>query len=333
MISLLVLIVGVLAVSAVCSMVEAAILSLSLMRARVLYEEKRRFSQDVLAVKEDIHTAVATIVILNNAVNIIGSIFVGHRIARYFGSEWLGIFSAVLTFAIIVLSEIMPKTIGEHHKIPVSLASAKALRFLMWIFRPFIAVIIFIIKPLRASSGRPRITEKEIKAMLRMGRDMGTIELDEETLINRVFKLNDLRASQMMKPIEKICVLPAHKNLHDAKESIMQAPYSRIAVYDGDNTHNIVGICQHRILLREIANDNYASTVKEFMHRPIFVNENERADNLLEKFRLYHQHLFIVRDRFNKNIGIVTMEDVLEELFGEIYDEKDVSPVRDKRET
>ena len=116
------------------------------MRARVLYEEKRRFSQDVLAVKEDIHTAVATIVILNNAVNIIGSIFVGHRIARYFGSEWLGIFSAVLTFAIIVLSEIMPKTIGEQHKVSVSLASAKVLRLLMWFFRPFIAVIIFIIK-------------------------------------------------------------------------------------------------------------------------------------------------------------------------------------------
>jgi len=309
-------------------MVEAAVLSIPLMRVRVLYEEKRRFSQDLLLIKEDIHTAVATIVILNNAINIIGSIFVGHRVAGYFGSEWLGIFSAVLTFAIIILSEIMPKTIGESNKVPVSLWSAKSLRFLMWIFRPFITVVIFVIKPLRKASGKPTVTEKEIKAMLRLGRDIGTIELDEETLINRVFKLNDLRASQMMKPIEKICAFPADKTLREAKDEIINAPYSRLAVYEGNNVQNIIGVCQHRKLLREIANDNYDVKIKDCMVRPIFVSENERADNLLDKFRLFNQHLFIVRDSLNKNIGIVTMEDVLEELFGEIYDEKDVRPGR-----
>ena len=325
MVSIIGLVVLVLVASGMCSMVEAAILSLPLMRARVLYEEKRRFSADVLAIKENIHIAVATVVILNNAVNIIGSIFVGQKVADYFGVQWLGIFSAVLTFAIIVLSEIIPKTIGEHHKVSVSLASAKALRFFMMIFRPFITVIIFITKPLRSGKGGQRITEKEIKAMLRLGRSMGTIELDEETLINRVFKLNDLRAHQMMRPIDKICAFAAEKTLAEAKEGILGAPYSRLAVYAGNDVHNIVGICQQRVLLREIANDNYSAQIKDFMGRPIFVNENEHADNLLEKFRFYHQHLFIVRDRHNKNIGIITMEDVLEELFGEIYDEKDVS--------
>ncbi|MBU1863668.1 MAG: hemolysin family protein [Candidatus Omnitrophica bacterium] len=317
------LVVAVLLASGLCSMVEAAILSLPLMRAKVLLEEKRRFAQDVMAIKEDIHTAVATIVILNNAINIMGAIFVGQRVSSYFGSEWLGIFSAVLTFAIIVLSEIIPKTIGEHHKITVSLTSARTLRLVMWFFRPFIAIIILITKPFRPLSKRPYITEKEIQAMLHLGRDMGTIEVDEVTLINRVFKLNDLQAQQMMKPIDKICALPAGKTLGEAKADIISAPYSRLAVYEDDKERNIIGICQHRILLREIANDNYNAQIKEFMQKPIFVNGNERADNLLEKFRLYHQHLFIVRDQYNTNIGIITMEDVLEELFGEIYDEKD----------
>jgi CBS domain containing-hemolysin-like protein len=309
--------------SALCSMMEAAILSLSMTRARILLEEKKKFAADVVAIKEDIHTAVATIVILNNAINIIGAIFVGNQVEKLFGIEWLAIFSAVMTFAIIVLSEIIPKTIGEQHKIGVSFAGAKILRALMWFFRPFIRVVIFLSKPIMHKTNRPQITEREIKAMLRIGRSIGTIEVDEETLINRVFKLNDLRAFHMMKPIDRIFALPADKTLLEVKDQILEAPYSRIAVYAKDNIEQIVGICQHRVLLHEIAIDNYSARVGEFIRTPIFVHEHERADNLLEKFRFYNQHLFIVKDKNEKNIGIITMEDVLEELFGEIYDEKD----------
>lgn len=330
MVSIVILVFCVLVTSGLCSMVEAAVLSLPLTRARIMFEEKRHGAKDVLFIKEDIHTAVATIVILNNAINIVGSIFVGQRVANVFGIEWLGIFSAVLTFGIIVLSEIIPKTIGEHHKVGISLASAKILRIVMFIFRPFIMVIIFLTTPFRSASSRPKITEQEIKAMLRIGRDMGTIEVDEETLINRVFKLNDLRAHQMMKPLERACGLPAEKTLREVKVDVINAPFSRLTVYEKNDPHKIIGICQHRILLREIANDHYDVKVRDFMRRPIFVNENERADNLLEKFRFYNQHLFVVRDRYNKNIGIISMEDVLEELFGEIYDEKDVHPGREK---
>ena len=323
MIQVMLLIVFVLVSSGLCSMVEAAVLSLPLMRARVLADEKKHGAKDLLIVKEDIHTAIAAIVILNNAINIIGSIFVGQRVSAVFGSQWLGLFSAVLTFCIIVLSEIIPKTIGEHHKIKVSLFFSMPLRCLMGFFRPFIAVIIFVTKPVRKANDRPTVTEKEIKSMLKLGRDIGTIEVDEETLINRVFKLNDLRASQMMKPVEQIWGLKESKTLHEARGEILQAPFSRLAVFSGEDRQNISGVCQHRVLLREIAHDNFDAKVKEFMLPPIFVNENERADNLLEKFRMYNQHLFFVRDRYNKLIGIITMEDVLEELFGEIYDEKD----------
>jgi CBS domain containing-hemolysin-like protein len=329
MIPIVLSVILVIVLSAICSMVEAAILSLSIMRARILQEEKKRFAEDVLWIKEEIHTAVATIVILNNTVNIAGAIFVGNMVAHHFGSEWLGIFSAVMTFGIIVLSEIVPKTFGEHHKVAVSFLAAKPLRACMWFFRPFIRLIIYLTQPLLQGSHRPQITEREIKSMLRIGRSIGTIEVDEETLINRVFKLNDVRASQMMKPIEKIFALEAHKTLKEAHTEILGAPYSRIAVYEKD-AQNIVGICQHRVLLQEIAADNHAARVRDFMRKPIFVNENERADNLLEKFRFYNQHLFIVKDRFKKNIGLVTMEDVLEELFGEIYDEKDLGHHRKK---
>ena len=320
---LIIVVISVLLASGMCSMTEAAILSLPLIRARILYEKKREGSTDLLYIKENIHSAVATIVILNNAINIIGAVFVGQMVSRIFGNEFLGIFSAVLTFAIIVISEVIPKTIGEHHKAGISLATARALRVLMWFFKPAVAMIRMLVKPFSAKKARPWITEEEIKMLLRLGRAAGTVEVDEETLINRVFKLNDLTAKQMMKPIGNIYAMEGDRRLEEEKNKIINSPYSRIAVYER-SFPNIIGICQQRVLLKEMANDNHTARIRDFMTRPIFINENEKADGLLDKFRSYHQHLFIVKDARENNIGILTMEDTLEELFGEIYDETDI---------
>ena len=321
MVSLIILFIIVLFLSGICSMVEAAILSLPLVKARILFEQQRKGSQTLLFIKENIHLAVATIVILNNAINIIGSIFVGQMVTRLFGSHWLGIASAVITFAIIIISEVIPKTIGEHYKAAVSLISARPLKWLVWLLSPFVRILVLVANPFKKSN-LPRVTEEEIKIMLKLGRAAGTVEMDEEALCNRVFRLNDLTASQMMKPIENIYALEADKSLSELKEAVINSPYSRIAVYQGDISR-IIGICQQRSLLREVARDNYEAKVRDFISRPIFVGENEKADGLLEKFQIYHQHLFIVQDSRKQNIGILTMEDVLEEPFGEIYDEKD----------
>lgn len=322
MIRLVILVLGLLLASGLCSMIEAAILSLPLIRARILLDQKRKGAKALLIIKEDIHTAIATIVVINNSINIIGSIFVGREALRLFGNEWLAISSAVLTFLIIVISEVIPKTIGEHYKVTISLSSAKALRGVIWIFKPFIFLLVLLTNLFRKKSVAPKVTEEEIKAMLKLGRDAGTVEMDEEKLCNQVFKLNDVRASHIMRPIEKIYALPADSKLGEVRDQILDSPYSRIAVYDKDIS-KIIGICQQRVLLREIAKDNDDAKVRAFMSMPIFVNENEKADELLSKFQAHHQHLFIVQDRGKKNIGIVSMEDVLEELFGEIYDEKD----------
>lgn len=304
-------------------MSEAAILSLPLVRARVLHEQKRRNSKDLLHIKENITHTIASIVIVNNAINIVGSIFVGQQIAARFGNQWLGVASTVLTFSIIVVSEIIPKTIGERYKAPLSLFFAKPLRWLVWMFHPLVVLIMQATKPFVQEQKLPRVTEEEIKMMLKLGRDEGTVEMDEEVLCNRVFKLNDVRAIQIMRPMNQIYALPADKTLADVKGDIINSRFSRIAVYDKDPL-DIVGTVQHRILLREIAKDNYQANVRDFMTDPIFVNWFTKADALLEKFQAYHQHLFIVQDSKGKDVGLVTMEDVLEELFGEIYDEKDV---------
>ncbi len=326
MIGLFVLILSVVIASGVCSMTEAAILSLSHIRARILHEEKRRNSEALLYLKENISVTVASIVVLNNAINIMGSVFVGHQVTTKFGNQWLGLASTALTFTIIVVSEIIPKTIGERYKIPLSLMVAPSLKVVVLIFRPLVRAIIILAKPFMQMRKKPRVTEEEIKMMLKLGRVEGTVEMDEEQLCNRVFKLNDLRAAQIMKPFDQIFALPADKTLRELKDEIINTPYSRIAVFEKD-PKDFIGIAQQRILLREIAKDNYDARLRDFMSKPIFVHQLTKADTLLEKFQLYHQHLFIVQDNVGQDIGIVTMEDVLEELFGEIYDEKD-SPRR-----
>ena len=324
MLLLALLIAGILAASGICSMTEAAILSLPFIRARIMYEKKQKGSRDLIFIKENIHSAIATIVILNNAVNIMGAVFVGQRIAKLFGNQFLGIFSAALTFAIIIMAEVIPKTIGEHYKASVSLASAKALRIFMWFLSPLVKSMGLLMRPFRQKAKHPWVTEEEIKILLRLGRAAGTVEVDEEALINRVFKLNDLDAHQIMKPIDNIYALDGNKTILEERSLIVDSPYSRIAVYDKNPSH-IVGISQQRLLLKEIAGGSNNVQIKNFISKPVFVNEDEKADSLLEKFRSYHQHLFIVRNKQKKNIGIITMEDVLEELFGEIYDEKDIS--------
>ncbi len=324
--ALFLLVIGVISASAVLSMIEAALLSLPLLKARMLYEQERQNAKFLLFLKENIHVTIACIVVVNNAVNIAGSIFIGQKVTSLFGNQWLGIAAFLLTLLVILFGEVVPKTIGERHKIGVALFFARPVRILVWLLSPIVKLLLQFERPLKKHfhSRLPKVTEQEIKIMLRLGRDEGTVEMDEEMLCNRVFRLNDLRAFQMMKPFDQIYALPAEKTLAELKDNIIGSRYSRIAVYDKD-PHDIVGIVQQRILLREIAKDNYTAKVKDFMVSPIFVNHLMKADALLEKFQAYHQHLFIVQDSSGKDIGLITMEDVLEELFGEIYDEKDIS--------
>lgn len=263
--------------------------------------------------------------IVSNGVSIFGSIYVGQKVTELFGDEWLGVAAGILTFFIIIIGELIPKVIGERYKVPLSLFFAKPVRVLVWCLRPLVELILQIEKPLtkRYHQHILRVTEEEIKMMLMLGRDAGTVEMDEELLCNRVFRLNDLKALQMMKPINQIFALPANQSLSQLKETIANSPYSRIAVYDKDPS-DIVGTVQQSVLLREIVKGNEQVMIKDLMKKPIFIPHMTKADALLEKFLAYNQHLFIVQDDTGKDVGIVTMEDVLEELFGEIYDEKDI---------
>jgi CBS domain containing-hemolysin-like protein len=309
--------------SFVCSMTEAAVLSIPLLRVRIMVEQRRAGAKDLLYLKDNIALAIASIVIINNTITIVGSMFIGEQISTLYGSNWLGLSSAVLTFLIVILGDVIPKAIGERFKNPVALWVAKPVRWLTELLQPLVKASTGVLKWFGPEPKISRVTEEEIKMMLKIGRDTGTVETDEADLCNRVFRLKDIRAANIMKPLREAFMLPANKTLSEVKEKVISSPYNRIVVYDQNATH-IVGIVQHRMLLRELAKGNDKVKISKIMLKPIFVNHMMKLDALMEKFQTFHQHLFIVRDNLGKNIGLVSMEDVLEELFGEIYDEKDI---------
>ena len=159
---LIVLILSVIMTSALCSMVEAAMLSLNIVRAKMLLEKGHKNAADLLYIKEHIHDTVASIVIINNAINIIGAFFVGEKVTEIFGHVWLGLSAFIFTLLVIVFGEVIPKTVGERYKLPMSLFFAKPVRILVFILSPLVKLILSIEIPLmkRYKMQMPRVTEE-----------------------------------------------------------------------------------------------------------------------------------------------------------------------------
>ena len=322
MIALALTVIGVMLASAICSGTEAALFSVTTVRARQAAEENHRGSKALLTVREDMKRPIATIVILNNIANIVGSIMVGSIAAEVLGSQWLGAFSAGLTFLIIVFSEIIPKTMGERHALRVSLLAAGPLLALTQVMRPLNWLIERITAPF-TKGGRDLVTnEGEIRLLAEMGGNAGVIEEDEAQMIKQVFKLNDTTATDVMTPRIAMTYLKGHLTLAEARDDIIASQHSRIVVV-GETRDEVIGVALKIEILTAMVEGAYETPVSRYSQPARFVNEDAKADNLLDFFQRTRQHLAVVVDGYGGVSGIVTLEDVLEVLTGEIMDETD----------
>ncbi len=310
--------------SALCSGTETALLSVPLLKARQLAQSNRPAETALYAIREQINRPIATIVILNNLFNIVGSIAIGSIAAQTFGDALLGVFSGILTFLVIVLGEILPKTLAERYAIPIALGVAIPVRTLTWLFSPVVWLLEKITSPFMAPGRHPITNEAEIKLMAAIGHQEGIIEADEAEMIRRVFRLNDMKSMDIMTPRVAITHLPGDLTIAEAEEQILNSQHSRILVSDHDIDH-IVGLVLKNELLSALIQGQGDQFLCE-VARPIrFVSETERADKLLQDFQTAREHLAVVVDEYGGVSGVVTLEDVLEVLTGEIVDETDRS--------
>lgn len=308
--------------SALCSGSEAALFSTSIVKVRQLAQESVTGAQALLRIRENMSRPIATIVILNNVFNIVGSIVVGGIAADVLGEEWLGVFSGLLTFAVIIGSEIIPKTIGERYAVPIALAIATPVVALSKLMLPIVWLIEKLVSPITRGALRPVTNEAEIKLLAHIGQQEGSIEEDEAALIERAFRLNDTTAGMLMTPRVGLTFLPGNKTLFEIKDLIIASQHTRMLVI-GDSIDEIVGIVLKQELLLALIEGKTDQTIDQMKRTVRFVPMSARADKLLTMFQEKREHLAVVIDEFSGVAGVVTLEDVLEVLTGEIVDETD----------
>ena len=323
MIALTIAVLTVLVVSALCSGTEAALFSTTKAQAK---SAKGYGAAKLREVLEDLTRPVAAIVILNNVANIVGSIVIGALAADVFGSQWLGVFSAVLTLAIIICSEIIPKTLGEQYSLTVSRFMAPSIAKLVRVLHPAIWLIAKITNPI--TSGRETLTtnEREIVALSQIAKIEGAIEADESEMIRQVFKLKSLTASDIMTHRTMMTTIK-NRGIRswEVREVVTTSQHTRLIVI-GDTPDQVLGTVRRDALLvamLQIETETTTQKVAEHMSTPQEVSEDIAADDLLRFFQKNRQHIAIVKDDFGGVSGVVTLEDVLEVLTGEIVDETD----------
>ena len=317
---LIIVAVAVLVSSALCSGSEAALMSLPLAKAKQLNEEGRHGAATLLRLKENSTRPIGAIVVLNNIANIAGSVAVGQVAADVLGSDWLGVFSALMTFLIIVFSEIIPKTLGQRYAVGVCLFIAKPLGWIAFVLTPFL----WTLERLQSVLGEEEVNttnEAELRFLARAGGTEGVIEEDEAEMVLRVFELNDKTAMDIMTPRTAVTFLRAGQSVAALATLIRESEHSRMVVV-GETLDEVRGFVLRDALLIALL-DQSDALVDTFVREVQFVQETVPSDQLLVDFRRTHQHLAVVRGPHGGMSGVVTLEDVLEVITGEIMDETD----------
>lgn len=322
MLTLIIAIGIVLLSSAICSGSEAALFSVRLVKVRRLAQSKRPNALALLSIREQMNRPIATIVILNNIANIVGTIVVGYIATAVLGKQWLGVVSGILTFLVILFSEIIPKTLGERYADQIALVIARPVAGLTRILTPLVWGIEKITNPLTAGGNSFTTDEAEIKLLAKMGQEAGTIEDDEFEMIRKIFDLNDMTAADLMTPRVVMTYLKGDLTLTEAKEDILNSPHSRIIVI-GETPDQVTGVALKTELLAGIIEGELDQSISNFTYKVHFVLGRKRANQLLSIFQQTRQHLAVVVDEYGGVSGVVTLEDVLEVLTGPLVDETD----------
>ena len=323
----LAILIGLLALSGGFSGSETALVALSIARVEALVRENRSGAAALYELKKDPSRMLTTILIGNNLVNIAASAMATVIATREFGHAGPGIAVGILTLCILVFGEITPKSLATRYPERISLIVALPLLMFMrlvfplvWMFGHFTAWV----HRLSGGHEEPTVTESELIGMLGHGVAEGEIEHGEREIIERVFEFNDLKVRDVMTPKGKIFALDAGLSVAEALPVVTEQPYSRIPIYE-DSPDNIVKVVYLRDLLKAVSGDQFTVRLDNIAHQPLFVSQYQSLDELFETFRRRNRHFSVVVDEYGDVRGIATLEDLMEELVGEIYDESDVA--------
>ncbi|MFH1456470.1 MAG: hemolysin family protein [archaeon] len=318
--------------SAFFSGIEIAFFSLSHAKIKTMVNKKLPYADLVDHLKSEPRKLLTTILVYNNMVNIGAAALATSISLRLFGSYGVGIATGIMTVLILIFGEITPKAFATRNAALVARYSAKPLRVLQWILAPVIYIftkMTSFMLSMQKTKGQPLVTEEELKTMVDIGVQEGEVHEQEKRIIEKVFLFNDILAEDIMTPRTEIICYDANAILKDVIEEIIRGP-SRVPVFN-KNRDNIIGILYVRDVLKALHKRKTNVTLKSLACEPIFVPESKVINELMKEFQEKHVHMAIVVDEFGGTAGLATMEDIIEELVGEIADETDISKELIKR--
>jgi len=310
--------------SAFFSSSEVALISITRAKARTLVNEGKPGSKAVAALKESPEHLLITILIGNNIVNVAAATLATSLAIKTFGDIGVGIATFFVVIVLLVFGEIGPKIYAARASDSFALGVAPVVLFLSRIFSPLIWLVEKVSPTfgIGKEAGEASVTEEEIKEWIDVGKEDGTIEQGEQEMLYSVLEFADTTAREIMTPRVDVTLMEDTVNFEEAIRIFNETGFSRIPVYH-DHIDNITGILNVKDVFSAMVSHRRDSTINEVMYDPMFVPETKKIDDLLKELQVHRVQMAIVIDEYSSFVGIATVEDILEEIVGDIMDEYD----------
>ncbi|PQP33071.1 HlyC/CorC family transporter [Desulfobacteraceae bacterium SEEP-SAG10] len=302
------------------SSAETALFSISKTKARHLAKKKTKSLLLIKRMKDDPHRLLSSILIGNNLVNVGAAALATSVTINMFPNYAVGISTGIMTFLILVFGEVIPKSFATRNNILIARVIIYPIYWFSILCYPIVIFLNFIPKLTGKIKKTPTVTEEELMTFVEVVEEEGEIKEEEKKLIHRIFEFDDTSTSEIMTPRADMFVIEV--NEQPVLQDILKSGFTRIPVIENDLDH-VIGIINIKdLFLHEITSDTRID-VRKIMTKPYFVPENKKLDKLLHQFKIRKHHMAIVVDEYGGVSGLLTLEDALEEIVGEIVDETD----------
>lgn len=320
------LVVVLLALSAFFSSSETALMTVNRIRMRNLADSGNAAASYVLKLGDNQAKMLGAILIGNNVVNLSASSMVTVLVTELFGSQAAGIATGILTLLVLLFGEITPKTVAALEAERYALRCAKSIYTLTVILTPVIILVNFlsggVLRLLRVDPNKPRnnMTEDELRTIVEVGHESGVIESEEKDMINNVFDLDTSMAKEIMVPRIDMVFANADATYDELIQLYREERYTRVPVYE-DTTDNVIGIINVKDLLLVADRENF--NVRDHLRQALFTYESKKVSELMLEMKKTSNNIAIILDEYGATAGLLTLEDILEEIVGDIRDEYD----------
>ena len=308
--------------SALCSMLEATLLSTPLSFITGLEEQGVRGAKRLKNLKQNPDRPISAILCLNTIANTVGASIVGSLVYEVYGDAIVGVFSTIFTLMILVFSEIIPKTIGTSYWRSLALPASSIINAMIFIAFPLVWTLEHLTRLISANANQVSVSREDISAMVSVATEEEVIEKDEKKMIQNLLKLDELTAHEIMTPSAVVEMAECGMSIREFYDSDLS--HSRIPVYVEENDEYVIGYVLRQEILEKMAEDKFSTKLIDITRPIMSFTEETSVSDIWEKMLEKKEHISVILDEYGSLRGIVTLEDVIETMLGhEIVDEKD----------